>query len=578
MKDQINTPPKKAKTRSLLTGLLIALGVLIALNLLSSYFYHRFDFSKGRIYTLSQTSKNLVRNLRDNLVANVYLSDNLPAQYNLLARYARDLLGEYDQFGGRRFSHEIVSRVNEDEFRGRAERDNIFAQRTVILENDKQTVRDIYMGMSFEYKGNRESLNLTQGMENRLEYEITALLRRLTKTQLPAVGLYQDSLYMAEAYKTFDHHLRKDYQVQQLDLNQPFNTPVLVFPGVIDSLSELQLYNLDQYIMHGGKVIFLQDRVWGDVRYSAAQTINSNLFRLLENYAIEIKNNLVLDQNCLPVNMSQRSGIFVFDVPVLYPPIPLVQGLDTNPITKGLSDIPLLFCSELNTTVKNKSVSITPLLKTSPATGIINGPEFDIDPNRFVEEKAISNLSLSPVTVAALYAGEFTSFYAKNSAYAATPGFSGRTNESEIIVVGDSDLIMQTVTQNFDSGVMFVLNAIDYLLKDVSLTEVRSRTVTDSPLDLGLWLYQNNVQPERIQQVEPKLRLFVKVANLLLPSLLLIGYGFYRMVSEKRCRQAIQRRFHPTLITTEESANGEAEAEAAATPEPGNADEEKPLD
>jgi ABC-2 type transport system permease protein len=176
--------PKIAKTRSIVTGLLLSLALLFILNLLSSFFFYRLDFSKGKIHTLSKTSKNLVRKLSDNVVVKVYLSRNLPPDYNVLARYAKDLLGEYKQYGGKHFRFEFVSTNNEDEFSGAATRSNVFTQRVMILENDQQTVRDIFMGLAFEYKGNRETLNLTKDIEGRMEYEITAILRRLTKVTL----------------------------------------------------------------------------------------------------------------------------------------------------------------------------------------------------------------------------------------------------------------------------------------------------------------------------------------------------------------------------------------------------------
>jgi len=543
--------PKPAKTRSLLTGLILSLALLLILNLVSAFFFYRLDFSKGKIHTLSKTSKNLVRSLKDNAVVKVYLSNNLPPDFNVMARYAKDLLAEYKQFGGNRFRFEIVSQTNEDEFRGQATRDNIFVQRTMILENDQQTVRDIYMGLAFEYKGNRESLNLTREIEGRLEYEITAILRRLTKASLPQVTVYQDSLYSPDYYKYFEHHLNQNYQVIPTNLTAPVKaSDVLIFPGVADSISALQLYNLDQYIMHGGKVIFLQDRVMGLVQYNRADEIHSNLFRLLEHYGIEIKPNLVMDQSCAPINMSQRSGIYVIDVPMPFPPIPLVQGMKTSVISKGLSDILFYLCSELNTNTAVKGVTITPLLKTSPNSGILEGPVFDISPERYLEQKMMSTLTHPPITVSALYTGTFTSFFADNPSISETEGFAAKTDKSEIIVVTDSDFIRDFIAGISSSNMMYLLNAVDFLLKDISLSEVRSRTIPNSPLDIGNWLYKNNIEPDDITKIEPRVKQIVKAVNLLLPSLLLVFFGLRRLFKLKKHRQMIKNRFMLTQPET----------------------------
>lgn len=534
----------KVKTRSIFTGLILSLAVLVVLNLVSAFFFYRLDVSKGKIHTLSKTSKNLVSNLKDNVVVKVYFSDNLPPDFNTVARYAKDLLGEYKQYGGNRFRYEFVKQTNEDEFRAETSRSNIYAQRVMLLENDQQTVRDIFLGMSFEYKGNRESLNLSRDIEGQLEYEITSLLRRLTKVSLPIVTVYQDSLYNADLYQYFEHHTQQNYRIVPTNLTAPVKaSDVLIFTGVYDSLSALQLYNLDQYIMHNGKVLFLQDRVSGLIQYNRADEVHSNIFRLLEHYGIEIKPNLVMDQNCAPINMSQRSGIFVVDVPVPFPPVPMLQGIKSNAITKDLTDVLLYLGSEINTKIANKDIKITPLLKTSPSSGVLEGPEFDISPNRFIEQKIMSKLTMPPITVAALYNGKFKSFFADKENISKTEGFVAETDSTEIIVVSDADIIRDMVAGVSSSNMMFILNAVDFLLKDISLSEIRSRTIPNSPMEVGRWLYKNGIAPEQIQKYEPKIKQVVKGLNLILPSLLLIIYGLRRMVALKRKRKLIRERY-----------------------------------
>ncbi len=548
------------RTNSIVTGLLLSLALLVILNLISAFFFYRLDVSKGRIHTLSKTSKKLAKDLKDNVVVKVYLSNNLPPEYNVLARYAKDLLGEYRQFGGRHFRYELVSTANDDEFQGAAARDNIFGQRTMIVENDQQTVRDIYMGLAFEYKGNRESLNLTKAIEGRLEYEITAILRRLTKASLPKVSVYQDSLYSAELYKYFEHHIRQNYQVVPINLTSPFmEADVLIFPGAMDSLSALQMYNLDQYIMHGGKVVFLQDRISGLVQYNEAFPIYSNIFRLLEHYGVFIKPNIVMDQNCAPINVSQRSGIFVIDTPLPYPPIPMLQGIKKNVVSNGLSDMLLYLGSEIDTNAGRTDVTVLPLLKTSPGSGIMAGPQFDISPDRFMQKGSNEGLTLPPITVAAYYTGKFTSLFATNPSIAKTPGFIASNPNAEIIVLSDSDFIRDFITSASDANMMFLLNAVDFLLKDLSLSEVRSRTLPNSPLEISTWLYKRNVPMNRIAEIEPVVRLFVKGVNLVLPSLLLIVCGFIVLISQKKRRRSIQQYFQPLKPTEPEPSVPEQE-------------------
>jgi gliding-associated putative ABC transporter substrate-binding component GldG len=548
MENMQATPPPSEKrkyvTKSIVTGLLLSIAMLVLLNLISAFVYTRLDFSKGKIHTLSKTSKKLVHNLKDNIVVKVYLSNNLPPEYATIARYTKDLLGEYKQSGGSHFRYEIISTTNEDMFKAEATRNNVFSQRVMILENDQQTVRDIFMGLSFEYKGNHETLNLTSDIEGRLEYEITAILRRLTKESLPKVAVYEDSLYNSQYYQYFEHHLKQNYQIVPTDLTIPdMSAQVLIFPGVVDSLEAIKLYNLDQYIMHGGKVLFLQDRVYGLVQYNQAEEIYSNIFKFLEQYGIEIKPNLVLDNNCAPINMSQRSGIYVVDVPMPFPPIPLVQGMKSSIISKGLSDILFYLCSEINIHPTAKNITVSPILQTSAGSGVMNGPVFDISPENYLKQKFNANLTMPPITVAALYDGTFTSYFAKMPSIAATPGFVGQTNKSEIIVVSDSDIIRDFITSASGSNMMFILNAIDFLLKDISLSEVRSRTIPNSPLDISNFLYKHGMPMEKVASAEPAAKRIIKGINLIIPALLLVLLGIWRFFKLKKDRLAIKRKF-----------------------------------
>lgn len=538
------TPPKKAKTYSLLTGLLLTLGILVVLNLVSSFFFARLDFSKGKIHTLSKTSKQLVRKLDDNVVIKAYMSRNPPPEYSILARYTKDLLGEYKLAGRGHFRFEIVPQTNEDEFKGEALKNNIFAQRVMILENDQQSVRELYMGLTFEYRGNRETLNLTKEIEGRLEYEITGIIRRLAQTKLPQVSVYQDSLYSPNYYETFEHHMNQNYQVMPVNLTEPLMmSQVLFFPGVIDSLSKIQMYNLDQYIMHGGRVIFMQDRAVGLVQMNSAQEIQSNIFDLLKHYGIDIQPNIVMDQNCAPISVKQRSGIFVVDVPVPFPPIPLIQGNKDSIISKGLSDIVIYMASQIVTPSANKDVQLTPILRTSQNSGLLKGPEYDLSPEKFIGQNLMATLTHPPITIAALANGTFTSYFANDPAAQKTTGFVAKTDKAEIFVLSDSDFIREFIASLSSTNMMLMLNVIDFMLKDTSMVEVRSRNLPDSPMEVGYWLYKMGVKPDRIAGIEPNVKRIIKGINLLLPSLLLILFGVWRFFRIKQRKLALRQRY-----------------------------------
>jgi ABC-type uncharacterized transport system involved in gliding motility auxiliary subunit len=233
----------------------------------------------------------------------------------------------------------------------------------------------------------------------------------------------------------------------------------------------------------------------------------------------------------------------------------MLDGIKSSVISKGLSGILMYLCSEINTGSLRKDLKVVPLLQTSASSGIMDGPDFDISPERFLGEKLASTLTLPPLTVAADFKGSFTSYFAGRPEIEGTTGFVSKTDKGEIIVVSDSDIIRDFIVSASSANMMFVLNTIDYLLNDTSLNEVRSRNIPNSPLSITDWLYKRNIAPEKAASVEPKLRQAVKLVNLILPSLLLVLFGLRRLFQLKKSRRLIRQRYQPPSPEPEENAS-----------------------
>ncbi|HNQ43934.1 MAG TPA: Gldg family protein, partial [Candidatus Cloacimonadota bacterium] len=98
----------KFKTGSILGSLVLKLAIILMILLVASYLRLRLDFSKNRLYSLSKTSREAVKNLKDNMVVKLYTSQELPAQMSSIDRYVKDLLSEYQNAGKGRFHYEFV--------------------------------------------------------------------------------------------------------------------------------------------------------------------------------------------------------------------------------------------------------------------------------------------------------------------------------------------------------------------------------------------------------------------------------------------------------------------------------------
>ena len=58
---------------------LLLLVILFAVNYLASTFHARFDLTKGKRYTLSKATKDLLKNLDDEVQIDVFLKGEFPA-------------------------------------------------------------------------------------------------------------------------------------------------------------------------------------------------------------------------------------------------------------------------------------------------------------------------------------------------------------------------------------------------------------------------------------------------------------------------------------------------------------------
>jgi len=510
--------------QSLIINVVIFAAILIFLNLVSLNFFKRLDFSDGQIYTLSNSSKSVVKQLDDRLVAKAYFSKNLPGQYADTQRFARDLLAEYEAYSKGKMHFEFVS---DEKVKEEAQKNRIQPVRLQVLENDKVEVREVYMGIAFFYQDKSEVIPLVQNTRG-LEYDITSTIKKITSIGLTKVAFFQgeedlptDPRNPETEYQSIRELIGSNYEMRSTTLEEPVGSDIntLVFAGVKDSLSFQQLFNFDQFVMSGRKVLIFQDRIDAVLQEMRAEEINSNVFQLLNHYGIYIKNNLVQDAQCTQIGITQRQGIFMMQVPVKYPFFPLINTTNKdNPIVANLEQLLFIFTSELDSTMVKDGQKFTPLLMTSKNSAQAFG-NLDINYMPYMNVNLMEMFTESPKVVAGLYSGSVSSFFAVSDTMK-IEGFIGSTDKTEIIVVADGDFIKKSAGGSSPSNLDFALNSIDYLSGNQELVSLRSRETEFRPL----------------KELSNSMRKTVKWLNILLPALLLVLYGIlrYRSVLAKR--------------------------------------------
>ncbi|MBC8415854.1 MAG: Gldg family protein [Candidatus Cloacimonetes bacterium] len=511
--------------------IIILIAIVIFVNLVSLSIFTRIDLSQGKIYSLSKSSKQAVKNLEDRLVIKAYFSRNLPGEYADARRFTQDILSEYQAYSRGKLRFEFIDPSDEESLKKEAQQNQIMPVSMRVVENDKLEIREVYMGLAFLYKDKVESLPVIQNTRG-LEYDVTSSIKKISAVGLKKVAFLElpkeneipqmpGQPNMNDEFATIRQFISESYEVSKTDLVNPVKDDIdaLIIAGVTDSLSIPQLFNLDQFLMRGGNILFFQDRISTNLQTQTAETINSNLFGLIGTYGVLIKPNLVTDAVCGQVNVQQQRGMFRMMTPVSYPFFPVINNVNKeNLIVKNLDFMQLIFASEIDTTQMGSEINFEPLFYTSENSGEITMPRLDIGLQRYMNQDLRKMFIEEPKIVAGIYSGLFKSFFAPGMD---NPNVISETSSGRILYVTDSDFIKDGAGAGVKGNLDFVLNSVDYMVSEEALIEIRSRETTFRPL----------------KEVSSATRKFVKWFNILFPSFLLIILGILRYRAELKRRK-----------------------------------------
>lgn len=566
----------------------IILGALIicVFNFIANEFYFRIDLTKEKRFTLSTSSKNLLKKLDDDLYITVFLDGDLPIEYKQLQSATRDILNEYRLASDGRIKFDFEDILTGKDIK---EKESILKevfQKGLQIEqpelrpDEAPTEKYILPSGIVFYKGKEYPINLLKRQFGKsLEVEINSSIELLEYEIGTAIrkGLSGKSIKLAfsaghgelSSLQTADiaNSLSEFYSLDRINLNLRDSNCYKIFAsdvennpqkpvfsvlveGLINKLksykglivakpviefTEPEKYILDQYVMNGGKVIFLVENLLAEMdsvaKYGQIMTVNHghNLDDILFQYGVKIKPNLVQDIQChgIPAinQQTNRPGFWPW---IFYP---LFSAVDDNPVSRNLENVWGRYCSTIDTTAR-KTLKKTVLLRSSAQSRVAANPvliSLDIlknkqDPSNFRNGNQIS---------AVLVEGEFVSpfRYRDGVKRSFDLPFSESIAQNSMIVIGDGDLIRNQVSSDgkvyplgydkfaskqFSAPVEFAnkkffLNCVDYLCDDNNLIEVRSKEVILRLLDKG-----------KIK----KDKLFWQSLNMILPIFMIMIFGF----------------------------------------------------
>jgi len=472
---------------------LLSVVVFVGANLVFSLVPLKFDFSYGKAYSLSSSTKKIIKNLDDVLNIKFFVSSDLPTRLLPLKNDVLDFLNEYKKEGRGKIMVKVLDPKKDNQALNQAQEEGLPQLQFSELQQNKYQVAAVYFGLVLSYGTKKEIIPQVTNLEG-LEYNLTSLIYKMTKKELEKVavlGKKEEFDQQNDDLLSFKKVLRQQFILDFIDVSSSSATKeidksyktVIVFDDNKKEYDEQEITALKNYLNQGGKAVFLVDGVWVLDNLQTTEA-KHNLFSLISDFGIELKKDLVLSTSAELVNFGNQLFQFITAYPF---------WVKTNIFAKDqphFSNInALLYPWASSIELKNKNDVKPAALVYTTKKSWIQKDNFVLDP------QSIPNPQPADLKQ------HIISAYSKNK------------NNGELIVIASSRFVLERYLSRTTDNLEFLLNIVNNFAAKGALSGIRQREVSFYPLpDLS----------------ESQKDLFRYLNIFLLPSFLAI-FGFFRL-------------------------------------------------
>lgn len=491
--------------KSIYYKLAFILGIIIIINILSTRLFFRLDFTADKSYTLSKSTKDILKAVKTPVFVTVYFSKNVPSELMKAREDFKSLLVEYSNLSGGKITFEFIDPSKNEETEQRALQAGISPAFFNITEKDQIKQQRVYLGAVIKMDNKTEIIPQIQPGAA-MEYALSTAIRKMSDIEKPQIGFIQGHGEPSlGALQQVYSELNVMYRTDPVYLNDTsyflnkYKTIAIIAPN--DTFTELHLKQFDRFLSEGGNLLVAINRVEGQMTQGIGVAVNTGLEKWLERKRIIVEDNFVADALCGVVGVQEQQMGFMFTRQLQFPYFPVLKTFAKHPVTDGLEAIIMSYASSI-TYMGDTSMLYMPLVLTSEQSAFQKVPiKFDF--NKVWNERDFPAQNL---VVAALLTGHFGQ------------------KTGKMIVIGDGDFAIngegaQAHEINPDNA-NFLVNSIDWLSDDTGLIQLRTKGITSRPLD----------------QITDSARLFLKVINFVLPILLIVIYGVWRTNFNRKIR------------------------------------------
>lgn len=455
-----------------------AIGLAVVVNLLLAPISLRLDLTKNQAYTLSPASREIMANLEEPVTIRFYVSSELPTQLKVVQTDIEDLLEEYKRNNEGNVTVEVRNPRTDEEALQQVQSAGIPELQFSQLQQDSFNVSTGYFGMTVSQGEDVSVIQDLTATEN-LEYNITAAIYQLARTQMPTIGISGGGMAVNPLTNQpqpgpdalLQQLVGDQYAIENINLSTQSATitpvplengesvatvpaeidTVVVFAGSQKQYDQQELNGFREYLDRGGSMLIFAAGVAIDQTTITAQPAEHGLYPLLSEYGLDLGKQLLMSADSELINTGGQQGFSVIT------PYPL--WLTTNQFA---SDSALM--SNVNALIFPWASPIT----ISQVEGVQNQALAQTTQRSWIQ----SELDINPDTVLDQQPGQMQSFPVAAQAQ--------NQNGGELIAIASQEFL-QLGAQGYDN-IDFVLNILDEFASGGALSGIRQRAVTFYPL------------------------------------------------------------------------------------------------
>jgi gliding-associated putative ABC transporter substrate-binding component GldG len=541
--------------------ILVLIVGLILVNLLAASFHQRFDLTQDQRFTLSPAAKAIMDEVRSPIVIDVFLKGNFPPEFRRLQNETRQLLEEFEAYNPNirfDFTDPLADGDDANDIAQEFYELGMTPARVSVMENGKTSETLIFPWAiaSFNNKTVRIPLlknklgatdeERVNNAVQQLEYAFADGLSQLVRTKEKKIAIMRGNGELPDAnIANFIQNIRKYYFVAPFTLDSTAVNPgktlrdlndfdLIIEAKPTQAYTEKEKYLLDQYLMQGGKVIWLVEKVametdslFNKTGSALAFPRDLNLNDLFFSYGLRINPVLINDIYSAPIILASGSGNDTQFTPYPWFYSPLSTSPKTHPIINNIEAVKFEWANQIDT-LRNE-VKKTILLSSSPQTKI-EGTPLEISLNILNTKPNLSTYTAGEQALAVLFEGRFKSAYKNRVIPFETDKPFDLSEPTKMIVVADGDVIKNQLKQGeplelgFDrytgntyGNKEFLMNSVNYLLDDSGLIDIRSKEINIAFLDL-----------EKVAEEREKWQFINLIIPLLLLALGAFAFNYFR--------------------------------------------------